>query len=252
MSEAPLLLSLFPGIGLLDRAFEEEGFCIVRGPDVLWGGDVRRFRPPAGVFAGVIGGPPCQSFVPFANLNRSMGRPERYGNLIPEYERCVREARPEWFLMENVPQAPLPEVDGYAVRELLLNTRWLGEEQDRVRRFSFGTPDGRSLTVESDALAIFEHPNKEYAVTGRGAGSWMSLDRGGVKRPPSTIARRKEALRRPFARLCELQGVEPEFLADAPFTGGGKKRVLANGVPLPMGRVIARAVKRALALTCAS
>lgn len=26
-----LVLSLFPGIGLLDMAFEEEGFCIVRG-----------------------------------------------------------------------------------------------------------------------------------------------------------------------------------------------------------------------------
>jgi hypothetical protein len=33
----PLVLSLFPGIGLLDMAFEEEGFCVVRGPDLLWG-----------------------------------------------------------------------------------------------------------------------------------------------------------------------------------------------------------------------
>ena len=42
-----LVLSLFPGIGLLDSAFEEEGFCVVRGPDLLWGGDVGRFtRPP--------------------------------------------------------------------------------------------------------------------------------------------------------------------------------------------------------------
>ena len=45
-----LVLSLFPGIGLLDMAFEEEGFCVVRGPDLLWGGDVRSFRPPAGKF----------------------------------------------------------------------------------------------------------------------------------------------------------------------------------------------------------
>lgn len=35
---APLVLSLFPGIGLLDMAFEEEGFTVVRGPDLLWGG----------------------------------------------------------------------------------------------------------------------------------------------------------------------------------------------------------------------
>ena len=52
-----VVLSLFPGIGLLDQAFEEEGFCVVRGPDLLWGGDIRRFHPPAGVFDGIIGGP---------------------------------------------------------------------------------------------------------------------------------------------------------------------------------------------------
>jgi site-specific DNA-cytosine methylase len=45
-----LVLSLFPGIGLLDRAFEEEGFCVVRGPDLLWGGDIKTFHPPAGKF----------------------------------------------------------------------------------------------------------------------------------------------------------------------------------------------------------
>ena len=44
---------LFPGIGLLDMAFEKEGFCVVRGPDLLWGGDIRSFHPPAGKFDGV-------------------------------------------------------------------------------------------------------------------------------------------------------------------------------------------------------
>lgn len=37
-SKLGLVLSLFPGVGLLDRAFEECGLCIVRGPDKLWGG----------------------------------------------------------------------------------------------------------------------------------------------------------------------------------------------------------------------
>ena len=37
-----LVLSLFPGIGLLDMAFEAEGFCVVRGP------------PDLLVFAGLI------------------------------------------------------------------------------------------------------------------------------------------------------------------------------------------------------
>lgn len=37
-----LVLSLFPGIGLLDLAFEEQGYCVVRGPDLLWGGNIER------------------------------------------------------------------------------------------------------------------------------------------------------------------------------------------------------------------
>ena len=28
------VLSIFPGVGILDSAFEAEGFCIVRGPDL--------------------------------------------------------------------------------------------------------------------------------------------------------------------------------------------------------------------------
>ena len=55
---ARLILSVFPGIDLLGTAFEPEGFCVVRGPDLLWGGDIRRFSRPAGHFCGVIGGPP--------------------------------------------------------------------------------------------------------------------------------------------------------------------------------------------------
>ena len=43
-----LVLSLFPGLGVLGKAFEEAGWCVVRGPDVIWGGDVRDFNPPPG------------------------------------------------------------------------------------------------------------------------------------------------------------------------------------------------------------
>ena len=52
--------------------------------------------------------------------------------------------------------------------------------------------------------------------------------------------------RRSFERCCELQGLPRDFLADAPFTSAGKYLVVGNGVPLPMGRAVAKAVKRAL------
>ncbi len=244
-----LVLSLFPGIGLLDRAFEEEGFCVVRGPDVLWGGDIRRFHPPAGVFDGVIGGPPCQCFSSVSRLVRARGFEPRFGNLIPEFERCVAEAQPHWFVMENVPSAPSPEIAGYTVHSFILDNRWLGEEQMRKRRFNFGTWDGRRLTVD---IALFEHPNREYAVTGHSGGialCGLTTDRG-KPRPKKSIEAVKLAAKRPWSRLCELQGIEPDFLADAPFTQGGKRRALGNGVPLPMGRAIAKAVREAICVSC--
>lgn len=39
-----LVLSLFPGIDLLGRGFEAEGFYVVRGPDLIYGGDIRAFQ----------------------------------------------------------------------------------------------------------------------------------------------------------------------------------------------------------------
>lgn len=251
-----LVLSLFPGIGLLDMAFEEEGFCVVRGPDLLWGGRIESFHPPAGKFDGVIGGPPCQIFSQMRHLNPHAG--QKQGNLIPEFERCINEAQPEWFLMENVTDAPEPSIGGYIVRSLRLNNRWLAEapEQNRERRFSFGTRDGRSLVPYLE-FTIFEAPIKEFAVTA-GNSRKVPVKFGSNGKP-------KPALRAPtvtsghgavmphergnfsLADACRLQGLPEGFLDDAPFTAHGKRKVIGNGVPLPTGRAIAKAIKEALA-----
>ena len=42
------------------------------------------------------------------------------------------------------------------------------------------------------------------------------------------------------------QGLPDGFLADAPFTVAEKVRVVGNGVPMALGRAIARAVRRAV------
>lgn len=165
-----LVLSIFPGIDLLGRGFEEEGFCIVRGPDPIWGGDIRTFNPPPWVFDGVIGGPPCQSFSALVHLVRANGFEPHFGNLIPEFERVVAEALPRWFLMENVPKAPIPTVQGYhPTHTLMLNNRWLGAEQMRLRRFCFGVrldlPDV-ALDI-SPSLVALEAPVMMVAVTGK-------------------------------------------------------------------------------------
>lgn len=247
-----LVLSLFPGIGLLDRAFEEEGYCVVRGPDLIWGGNVRSFHPPAGRFEGVIGGPPCQMFSRLAQLNPLAGA--KQGNLIPEFERCVFEAQPVWFLMENVTAAPVPWVEGYHVRHLMLNNRWVGAEQNRLRRFSFGTRDGAVLDVE---VTIFEAPLSEPCVTTDGSGKPKTVTHAGKYRhkvtPPTVLAGHGPVGRGgaewetnyTIPDMVRLQGLPEGFLEDAPFTAHGKRKVIGNGVPLPMGRAVAKAVRRA-------
>ncbi len=244
---AGLILSLFPGIGLLDMAFEEEGFCVVRGPDLLWGGDVRRFHPPAGKFDGVIGGPPCKRWSRLANIVRAVhGEESLAPDLIPEFSRVVLEACPRWYLMENVPGAPEPYTPGYFKRDRLINNRWCGGEQNRERRFTFGTPEGLDLHVRTTAL---EPATWEPAVTSTAGGRRRSVKIGGNGKPKGKQRRGAGGELRSWtlAQMCELQGLPAGFLVDAPFTLRAKQEAVGNGVPLPMGRAVARAVKAALA-----
>jgi len=240
----PLVLSLFPGIGLLDRAFEEEGFCVVRGPDVLWGGDARRFRGRRDRFDGVIGGPPCQPFSQLVHMVRANGFTSRHENLIPEFERIVAECQPAWFLMEEVPAAPLPCVSGYGVHAFVLNNRWCGGTQERKRRISFGSRAGQRLPVQLETLMPLEW---DFAVTGDARTRPVAMLAGGKRKSggrTSSLNRGGQSL--DLATMCRLQGVPDAFLADSPFTISAKRQMLGNGVPLPMGRAIARAVKRAM------
>jgi len=221
--------------------FEEAGFCVVRGPDVLWGGDIRKFRPTPGRFDGVIGGPPCQAFSRLAHMVRQKGYQPRFGNLIPEFERCVAESACRWFLMENVPDAPVPDVVGYGVHTFLLNNRQLGERQNRVRRWSFGwRGERRVLQVRTETFA---NPVFEYAATGGSRAVPIKLNQDGKpKRSKSLPWNAKSS--RAFRDLCEAQGL-PEDFDLPPFTVAAKCQAVGNGVPLAMGRAIAEAVKEA-------
>lgn len=252
-----LVLSLFPGLGLLDMAFEGEGFCVVRGPDQLWGGDVKQFHPPAGRFDGVIGGPPCQAFSRLRHivkLNHER-HPDKYHlaeNLIPEFERVVEEARPAWYLMENVPDAPWPSINPYIQRSFVLNNRWCVDAtpQNRERRFWFGHRDRDINPLAHIEVALFEPLEWEYAVTAAGSG-------GGAPIPVrmNTGKKLKSALRQPKSRpntrtvedYLRLQGLPEDFFdRKSPFTVAGKRMMVGNGVPLPVGKAVARAVRLAL------
>lgn len=271
-----LVLSLFPGIGMLDHAFELEGFTVVRGPDPLWGGDIRDFHPPAGVFDGVIGGPPCQTFSGLANLVRAQGREVTFGDLIPDYARVINTARPAWFVMENVPKAYDPPCPDYGVASFMLDNSWLGEVQRRKRRIWFGRRGGdptnlrqwipgcalelceSAQSVTSDSRAAPERLGgggkvKRTAVCGRDGR--VPDDRRKLKRAPGD-GRHDGAIggpdvnyepeRRSLPDMLELQGLPGDWLEHQPWTMQAKRKMIGNGVPIPMGRAIARAVRKAL------
>ena len=232
---------------MLDMAFEQEGFCVVRGPDLVFGGDIHRFRAVPGKFDGVIGGPPCQAFSQLRHIVEANGF-QTAPNLIPEYERVVGEAQPGWFVMENVPAAPEPVVPGYIVRSVLLRDVWVGGATMRQRRFSFGTRDGRALHVETLAL---HQITAEPAVTCDMRRRPVAIG-GSGKRKPNESGGRTSSLNRgggaeTLDRMLELQGLPPDFFHDdCPLTASGKKMMVGNGVPLPMGRAVALAVKSAI------
>ncbi len=202
-----LILSLFPGVGLLDRAFEDAGYVTVRGPDLLWGGDIRRFHPPPGVFWGIIGGPPCQDY---SGLRRC--DPTGYGDeMLGQFARCVTEAAPEWFLMENVARVPDVTVPGYVTQRLDINAGWYSD-QTRLRHIQFGSLSGRLLNVTRQPA---------------------------VGTQPAALA----SDNRSFRELCRLQGLPDDY--DLPgFLASEKIRAVGNGVPLSIGQVLAEELRR--------
>ena len=203
-----VVLSLFPGIGLFDRAFEERGFCVVRGPDLLWGGDIREFNPPAGWAWGVFGGSPCQDF-------SSARRAPPTGNglaMIEEFKRVVRAVRPEWWMLENVPRVPDVQIDGYTWQRIDVEQAWFYPVR-RLRHIQFGSWSGKSITIPRGVT--------DYAADHAALASQGTLE-----------------------EVKQKQGLPDEF--DLPgFTREEARRAIGNGVPLPMGRVIAEAVASA-------
>ena len=225
-----VVLSLFPGADLLGRAFEAEGFCVVRGPDILWGGDIQDFHVPAGVFDGVIGGPPCQ----FASRAAMVGT--RAVNLIPEYLRLVCEARPEWAVMENVVDA-IPYGPDWPVT--------------RLRDWDCG-----GLTHRVRAIWVYGLPKIPEPPRRGGQPAWSVMatswkgrtgksGKGGTPGMHQNLAAEEAARLQGFPGLAErIMEAQPAGVSES-----GRRclaiHMLGNGVPLAMGRYIARYVSNA-------
>lgn len=237
-----LILSLFPGIDVLGRGFELEGCCVVRGPDLLWGQSIEAFHAPPGIFDGVIAGSPCQSF---SGVNRTPQRAEGE-RLLKEFTRVVTEARPDWWLIENVPSVPDVEIEGYRVQRFFLSAKDCGLRQIRNRRFQFGSLDSRLLIIERDSSNASKRQGdhtsgRDRAQPSESPDTHTTRD-GHAKACLATEGRRKH--RRSFADFCELQGLGRDF--DLPgWPVKFKYAAVGNAVALLVARCVARAIVNA-------
>lgn len=242
MPGIPLILSLFPGLDLLGRAFEEQGCCVVRGPDVIFGSDIKRFHPPADRFEGLIGGPPCQAFSRLKNIVLANGHSPKFGNLIPEFARCIEEAMPIWWLMEEVPEAPLLSVSPqWQVESFLLTPRHLGDPQSRLRRFTIGCRDRIPNIWCRLPLVALEPVEIQPAICGEARSRPIAIGGNGKRKRP--LPKSKGGRRMSLTEAATIQGF-PELgeVLPGPWTIEGASQAIGNGVPKSMGAPIARAI----------
>lgn len=204
-----LVLSIFTGIGMLDMAFKSEGFCVVSALDLILGHDIRDFKAVPNKFDGLIGGSPCQDF---SNARRDPPT----GNgvaMLNEFKRIVKETNVNWFLLENVTQVPDIAIEGYYVQRFNINALQCGLHQNRNRCFQFGSKAGYVLEVKRD-------------------------------KSPLEFSRCVTAsdTERDFTEACTLQGLPVDFKLTE-FHKAGANRAIGNGVPPPMGRKVALAIR---------
>lgn len=207
----PLVLSLFPGVDLLGRAFAAAGCCVVTGPDLILDQRIEDFHAPPGRFDGVIGGPPCQHYSD-ANRYRNPAEGDR---LVLEFLRVVHEAQPEWWLMENVRNVPHVRLPGYAVQRLDCWDWEFGGRTGRLRHIQFGHREGWVIRParESGRRRVTPVPTVTTAPAGPGDS---------------------------YGRRCAKMGFAPLTLSA--FTPAARRRVIGNGVPWGMGLALAAAV----------
>jgi DNA (cytosine-5)-methyltransferase 1 len=212
-----LILSTYTNIGMLDIGFKEAGFCVVSAGDIILGmhHDIKGFHPPPNKFDGIIGGSPCQNF---SKLNRTK-KPELGIKLLNEFKRVVLEASPSWFLLENVPEVPDIEIEGFQIQRFMLNAKHCGSSQNRNRKFQFGSKQGFFLQINREPSPIV-------------AARCVTASEG----------KRKE--RRTWEDFCELQGLPRDF--DLPdFTTEAAYRAIGNGVNIKVSRKVAFAIRDA-------
>lgn len=216
-----LVLSLFPGVGLLDRAFHDAGFCVVQVADKITGGDVRTFTGIRRRFDGIIAGPPCQGF----SIANSFRLDDTHPSVVASREllqhtcRIISECQPSWFLIENVPCVPDVRVEGYYIQRVSISDFECGGLQLRCRHVQFGSI--KHCIIRPVRVNDCAKTRKK----GRPADAVTTKTRHSIDYPD----------------LCRRQGLDVPISLPG-WSRMAKFKAVGNGVPLKMGAALANAV----------
>ncbi len=202
-SKSLKVASFFAGIGGFDLGFERAGMEVVfqceinkfgqgvlkkHWPDVPLEPDIKQVQAKsipkdAGLWCG---GFPCQD-LSSANQGKRKGLDGERSGLFYEFARLVKERKPSWIILENVPgllnshngedfRCVLEELDelGYGVSWRVLDAKYFGTPQRRRRVYVVGSY--RSLR---SARVLFEE-GATRIVAKQGMGERISSDGGSL------------------------------------------------------------------------
>lgn len=206
MKNKPTVIDLFCGAGGISKGFEMADFEIIGGIDfdkksmetfkknhpesVSFCDDIKKItaryflkltgRETVDV---IVGGPPCQGFSMAGRRDPMDPR----NSLFIEFLRFVRELKPRWFVMENVPGILTSKTSenvfvkdiiesefrkiGYSIKHQKLNSADYGVPQRRKRVIFIGTKTGIHITYPKPT-----HSNKHQIDAGnRKIPSWVPV-----------------------------------------------------------------------------
>ena len=241
--------------------------------------DVRNLTGCRGDFegiAGVIGGPPCQSWSR-RNIRRDANDPRSL--LLDEFLRIVEEVQPRWFVVENVVTVPKAakqgvvnraESLGYRMFSACLNAADYGAAQTRPRWIAVGVREGtireirrvRPRTVRQAFAGIRENwgvmrsspeplARLATATTDEWAamnGEYRNMIRLQWDEPAPTVCNPKkvymvhpeECRNISLAEAAALQGFPPNYVWHG--NEGAIAQMIANAMPAEMAAAVAGAI----------
>lgn len=107
----------------------------------------------------IIGGPPCQDFSTAGLMDEGIGRAQ----LTVVFSQIIADAKPEFFVMENVARAKKSKAyekamqifreAGYGLTTMLLDASHCGVPQSRKRYFVIGELNGQDEFLQKHLLA---------------------------------------------------------------------------------------------------